>query len=293
MHKIFLFLAVFSLYSCGLRYTQQTTPTSLQTDRRELIEETIRREFSSQKKAYTPIGYGETVKIKPVSYLKLDSLFAQKYDLEQRGKTDAQLEEAIKMQQIICQEDTNKVLYLERHVFTLTSDTSAEILSGDFYITKDNQLHDVKFTEAYHVDKDYISYYTLYVFEQPFLGGEMISSEEKDFYKLYKEALTTRPNKDAFLNNTLKLMQVAYYKRTLDVQTLIKELTRKYVHQGKSNYSDEVFVKIEQVGNENELQKYVVVYQSVTKTSQGFYTKKYQLEFDPYLMLLSQQEIAL
>lgn len=293
MHKIFLFLAVFSLYSCGLRYTQQTTPTSLQTDRRELIEETIQREFSSQKKAYTPIGYGETVKIKPVSYLKLDSLFAQKYDLEQRGKTDAQLEEAIKMQQIICQEDTNKVLYLERHVFTLTSDTSAEILSGDFYITKDNQLHDVKFTEAYHVDKDYISYYTLYVFEQPFLGGEMISSEEKDFYKLYKEALTTRPNKDAFLNNTLKLMQVAYYKRTLDVQTLIKELTRKYVHQGKSNYSDEVFVKIEQVGNENELQKYVVVYQSVTKTSQGFYTKKYQLEFDPYLMLLSQQEIAL
>lgn len=293
MHKIFLFLAVFSLYSCGLRYTQQTTPTSLQADRRELIEETIQREFSSQKKAYTPIGYGETVKIKPVSYLKLDSLFAQKYDLEQRGKTDAQLEEAIKMQQIICQEDTNKVLYLERHVFTLTSDTSAEILSGDFYITKDNQLHDVKFTEAYHVDKDYISYYTLYVFEQPFLGGEMISSEEKDFYKLYKEALTTRPNKDAFLNNTLKLMQVAYYKRTLDVQTLIKELTRKYVHQGKSNYSDEVFVKIEQVGNENELQKYVVVYQSVTKTSQGFYTKKYQLEFDPYLMLLSQQEIAL
>lgn len=293
MHKIFLFLAVFSLYSCGLRYTQQTTPTSLQADRRELIEETIQREFSSQKKAYTPIGYGETVKIKPVSYLKLDSLFAQKYDLEQRGKTDAQLEEAIKMQQIICQEDTNKVLYLERHVFTLTSDTSAEILSGDFYITKDNQLHDVKFTEAYHVDKDYISYYTLYVFEQPFLGGEMISSEEKDFYKLYKEALTTRPNKDAFLNNTLKLMQVAYYKRTLDVQTLIKELTRKYVHQGKSNYSDEVFVKIEQVGNENELQKYVVVYQSVTKTSQGFYTKKYQLEFDPYLMFLSQQEIAL
>lgn len=293
MHKIFLFLAVFSLYSCGLRYTQQTTPTSLQTDRRELIEETIQREFSSQKKAYTPIGYGETVKIKPVSYLKLDSLFAQKYDLEQRGKTDAQLEEAIKMQQIICQEDTNKVLYLERHVFTLTSDTSAEILSGDFYITKDNQLHDVKFTEAYHVDKDYISYYTLYVFEQPFLGGEMISSEEKYFYKLYKEALTTRPNKDAFLNNTLKLMQVAYYKRTLDVQTLIKELTRKYVHQGKSNYSDEVFVKIEQVGNENELQKYVVVYQSVTKTSQGFYTKKYQLEFDPYLMFLSQQEIAL
>jgi hypothetical protein len=277
--------------SCGLRYVPQETPQSSESDRRALIEETIQREFKSQNKTYTPIGYGETVTIKPVSYLKLDSLFAQKYNLEKRGKSDANLEEAIKMQQIVCKEDTNQVLYLERHVFTLTSDTSAEILSGDFYIGKDNYLKDVKFTESYHVDKDYINYYSLYVFEQPFLGGETLTTDEKNFYTLYKAALQTRTDKDAFLNNTLKIMQIAYYKRTLDTQTLLKELTRKYVHNNQSNYSDEVFVKIEQVSDGNQLIKYVVQYQSVSKTTTGFFTTKQELEFDPYLMLLSKKEL--
>lgn len=293
MKNVLYGIVLFVIGSCGLRYVPQETPQSSQADRRTLIEETIQREFKTQGKTYSPIGWSESVKIKPVSYLKLDSLFAKKYDLERIGKTDKNLEEAIKLQQIACKEDTNQVLYLERHIFSLTKDTSAEILSGDFYITKDNYLKDVKFTESYHVDKNYINYYTLYIFEQPFLGGEALTSDEKSFYDLYKSAIQTRSDKDAFLNNTLKLMQIAYYKRSLDTQTLLKELTRKIVHNDKSNYSDEVFVKIEQVGDGNKLLKYVVVYQSMSKSVNGFFIQKFQLEFDPYLMLLSKEEIAI
>src|SRR5690554_3494176 len=134
MKSLLLFTSFLMFFSCGLRYIPQPTPESTQLDRRNLIERTIESEFKSQNKVYQPIGYGETVKIKPVSFIQLDSLFEQKYQLERVGKRDAQLEETIKLQQIVCQNDTNEILYLERHVFTLEGDSAAEILSGDFYI---------------------------------------------------------------------------------------------------------------------------------------------------------------
>lgn len=289
--KFFVLVFIFALSSCGLRYEPPVTPESSQQDRRYLIERTIEQEFASLHKTYQPIGYGETVKIKPVSYLKLDSLFAQKYELERTGRRDVNLDEAIKKQQIICKNDTNEVLYLERHVFTLEGEDGADILSGDFYITKNNELKDVQFTETYKINKDYINYYKLYAFEQPFLGGNYPSNEEQDFYALYKEELHNRTKKDEFLENTLRLMQIAYYKRSLETQTLLKELTRKFVHNDRSNYSDEVFIKIERLTGEDNLISYLVVYQSVVKTSEGIYTKKHQLTFDSFLVLESMDEI--
>lgn len=290
--KFFIgFIVISVLASCGLKYTPQATPESTLEKRKALIEQTIENDFRPMRKTYTPIGYGNSVKIKPVSYQKLDSLFERKYQLERIGKRDANLDEAIKIQQIVCQNDTNEILYMERHIFTLEGDSSAEILSGDFYINKQNELKEVKFTESYHIDKNYINYYMIYVFEQPFLGEDYLSKDEQNFYRLYKTELQNRQNKDAFLEHTLQLMQIAYYKRTLDSQTLLKELTRKKVHNDKTNYSDEVFIKIEQITENGQLNEYVIVYQSAIKTLDGIFTKRYQLEFDPYLMLLSVQEI--
>lgn len=284
---------MFLLAGCGLRYTPQITPEDAQTIRRNQIEKTLTDDFAQQHKTYQPVAYSESVKIKPKSYQKLDSLFEQKYQLERIGKTDSQLEEQIKIQQIICQNDTNQVLIMERHIFTLEGDSVAEILSGDFYFDKQNQLKDVKFTESNHIDKDYVNYYPLYIFEEPFLGGSELTTDEKEFYSQYKTEINRRLDKDAFLNLTLQLMQIAYYKRSLNTETLLKELTRKIVHEGKSNYNDEVFLTIEQVAENHELTNYHVVYQSVTKKETGTFTNRYSLNFDPYLMFMNKEEIPI
>lgn len=285
------FSLLFILSSCGLRYTPQTTPQDALTIRRNIIEKTLADEFETQQKRYEPIAFANTIKIKPESYQKLDSLFEKKYQTERYGGRDANLDEQIRIQQIICQNDTNQVLTMERHVFTLEGDSLAEILSGDFYFNQQNRLEDLKFTESYYIDKDYINYYKLYIFEEPFLGSEYISSEEKDFYQQYKSELERRSNKDQFMELTLQLMQMAYYKRSLNTETLLKEATRKYIHHGKTNYSDEVFVKIEQVAIDNELQSYHVEYQSAIKTANGVFTKRYSVNFDPYLLPIDSEEI--
>lgn len=287
-----LFL-IFLLSNCGLRYTPQITPEEAQIIRRDIIEGTLVDEFKAQDKSYTPIAYANSVKIKPVSYQKLDSLFSQKLQLEKVRKTNPALEEEIKKQQVICQNDTNQIFWMERHIFTLEADSIAEILSGDFYFDTENQLKDVKFTESYHINKNYINFYQLYVFEQPFMGDSYLSDEEKDFYRVYKSELQNRSNKDAFMELTLQLMQVAYYKRSLNTETLLKELTRKKVHNDKSNYSDEVFLKIEQLTENDILKKYHIEYQSATRSASGMYTKRYSLNFDPYLMLINISEIPI
>lgn len=294
--RIFLlfFFSIFFFTSCGLRYTPQQTPGETQIIRRSIIEKTLKDEFETQHKRYEPIAFASPVKIKPASYQKLDSLFAKKYELERYGmKVGIDLEEEIRIQQIVCQNDTNAVLTMERHIFTLEGDSLGEILSGDFYFNQQNQLHDLKFTESYHIDKNYINYYQTYIFEEPFLGGTYLTSEESDFYRQYKSELERRTNRDEFMNLTLQLMQIAYYKRSLRVETLLKELTRKNVHNDRANYNDEVFVRIEQVAEEGELKSYEVEYQSVIKNSEGVYTKRYQLTFDPYLLVVALKEIPI
>lgn len=286
-------LFLFILVSCGLKYTPQVTPSASQTERRMVIEKTIEDDFKPLGKTYSPIGYAPTIKIKPLSYQKLDSLFSVKYQLEQEGKKDPELEQQIAVQKIICENDTNEVIYLERHVFTLTRDSISEILSGNFYLNNQNELKNVEFTQSYRVKKDYISYYTLYAFEQPFLGGNYLTNDEAGFYKMYKAELERRVDKDAFMQLTLELMQIAHYKQSLNTETLIKELTRKSVHDNSSNYGDENFIKMEQITDNGVLSKYVVVYQSSEKTMNGTFLHRYQLEFDPYLMLMDKQEIPI
>lgn len=294
MKIFFSFLIVLSIAtSCGLKYTPQATLEYTQEQRRNLIEKTLTDDFAKMGKKYASIGYANSVKIKPASYHRLDSLFEIKYHMERNGRSAAYLDEAIKIQQIRCQNDTNEIVYLEKHVFTLEG-KEAEILAGDFYINKDNQLKDVKFTESYQISKDYINFYTLYAFEQSFLGNDYITEDEQNFYRLYKSELQNRGiQKNDFLEHSLKLMQIASYKRTIDTQTLLKELTRKIVHKDKSNYSDEVFVKIEQEKDGEQITKYIVVYQSMSKTTEGFFTKKHQLEFDSFLFPIGNFELAI
>jgi hypothetical protein len=298
MAKIFIFSCVLIsiLNSCGLQYQPQTPPEDRQLQRQRVIESKIKSEFEPQKKTYRSIAFGKTTTIKPVSFIKLDSLFEQKYQLEQTGRKDRKLDEKIGIQRLVCQTDTNEILYMEEHVFSLETDTSAEVLSGNFALNIKNEIRQVEFTAAYTIPSNLVAFYGYYVLNESFMYfNEQAATEEDDFYKYYKNKAGTLfgYQKEQFIVNTLKLMKLARTNRSLEKQLFLRELTKTEVHGVSTNYENASFNKIDQFSTaKNEVDYYLVEYQFVERVSDiKTELRKYVLKFDPYLVLISREKI--
>ena len=299
-HFRFLLLATLlaSFASCGLKYTPQVTPESKREERKLVIETEIRKEFAAQKKQYKSIGYGQMVTVKPSSYVALDSLFEVKYNLERQGKRTKDVDQEIAMQRLICQNDTNEVLYMEQHVFSLEGDSTAEVLSGNFSLNSNNDLKKVQFTSSYQVPKDLVSYYNLYITEAAFMTNNSApTKQESEFYDSYKTELQNRSgqNEDAFLVHTLRLMKIARSNQSLEKQKTLESLTRLAVHEGRKDYKSEVFVKVEQHAEQSgEISFYNVEYQFARPTGEESYvTEKYAVQFDVFFSQIGMEKIEL
>lgn len=293
----FLFFSIFAVFlgSCGLRYEPQTPPEDRQLQRQRIIESKIKEEFAEKKMTYKSIAFGNTVTVKPSSFIKLDSLFEEKYKLEQQSRRNKDLEEQIAIQRLVCQTDTNEILYMEEHVFSLSSDSSSEVLSGNFSLNSKNEIRKVEFTQSYSIPSNLITYYTYYLLNESFMYSSSAPSEdEQNFYELYKTKAGTLfgQQKENFIISTLKLMKIARTKKSLEKQMFLEELTRNEVHEGIKDFKDAVFLRVDQVSKpNNEIDYYIVEYQFSKKTGENSYvTEKYVLQFDPYLVLLSKEK---
>lgn len=295
-----LFLSILTtvLGSCGLKYTPQTAPEDYQAQRQRVIESQIKEEFAAKNMAYKSIAFGKTITVKPASFIKLDSLFEQKYQLEQQGRKDKNLDEKIGVQRLICQTDTNEILYMNQHVFSLSNDSTSEVLSGNFSLNARNEIRKVEFTESYTIPSNLVPYYTYYVLNQSFMySSDAPTESELDFYDLYKAqaARLFGSNKEAFIVHTLKLMKIARLKKSLEKKTFLEELTRNEVQGTSKDYKDEVFLRVDQVVKaNNDIDYYIVEYQFSKKMGENSYiAEKYVLQFDPFLMLLSKEKVQL
>ncbi len=289
-------ILVFTFTSCGLKYPPQVSPENKREERKLVIESEIRKEFGERKMQYKSIGFGEPVTLKPPSYMTLDSLFELKYKLEQQGKRTADLDEQIVIQRLICQNDTNEVLYMEQHVFSLEGDSIAEVLSGNFSLNSNNELRKVNFTSSYIIPKDLVSYYNFYVLETAFLTNNSVPTrQEMEFYQAYKAELQNRAgiNEDEFLVHSLKLMKVARNNQSLDKQKTLEALTKLAVHKNNKSYKNEVFVKVEQHADDSGIIRfYEVQYQFAKPTgTESYVTERYAVQFDSFFSLIGIEKI--
>ncbi len=287
-------MLAFFFGSCGLQYVPQTPPEDKQLQRQKVIESKIKTEFEEKKMTYKSIAFGKTVTIKPASFIKLDSLFEEKYKLEQAGRRDRDLEERIDIQRLVCQTDTNEILYMEEHVFSLTSDSVSEVLSGDFSLNSRNEIRSVEFTQSYVIPSDLVTFYTFYVLNESFMfSSAEPSAEEADFYELYKgqAANLFGGQKEAFVVHTLKLMKLARSKKSLQKQMFLEELTKQELDIQISK--DAEFTRVDQVSKANDDVDYYIVECMATRKSgdTSFVKEKYSLKFDAYLMLISKEKM--
>lgn len=232
-HVILLLIIVSALNSCGLKYEPPASLESLEEARREAIETHYGQSFSARNKKYHPLTYGELLVVKPESYRKLDSLFNRKYDLQQSGKTDEQLNEQIEYQRSIALNDSTPVRYVETHWFELTSDSSDEFLIHRIELDRNNSILEVEQLESFECPKELVVFARKYMTEDYFVEYVSEPSDaEIDFYTTYKEraAMLNEPQKQSFIVHTLRVMQLANTLHSLSIEKL---LTRMVVQRLK------------------------------------------------------------
>ena len=169
--------------SCGLKYIPTETPYEFEQKRHQAVESYILKDLGSANLKYESVAFAETLIVKPDSFKALDSLHAIKYENELRGINDDVLNEKIESQRMIALNDTNKVIYIEEHIFALGEGDTVSFYSALFQMEKDLIIDDMKIEESVFLPKRYQETYKQYLFEESVLTPEYLpSGDELNFY---------------------------------------------------------------------------------------------------------------
>lgn len=225
-----LFFSVLSvvvqLTGCGLRYAPPASPQLIAEERRFALQEQLNRDFSSIGKKYTPLTFGELVVVKPDSYRKLDSLYNIKYRSGSRVRPE--LASQIEAQLAIISNDTTPILYVETHWYELAQDSVFEYLTSEISMKKNHAIVNVKNLDYFQVPKKHAPYARRYMREESILSSGMAPLEsELAFYTLYKTRAASLAGdlKDAFMEHTFRIMQLAEKSRNLSTDALLRAIT--------------------------------------------------------------------
>jgi hypothetical protein len=212
---------------CGLKYEVPESLETLENSRREAIEANYSNAYKTRNKTYKPLTYGELVITKPESYRKLDSLYSRKYAQQQLGMSMEDIDAKIEIQKAVVFNDTNPVLYVETHWFELKDSSGYEFLIDRIAVTKTNQIVHVEQLDYFQCPNDLVQYARKYMLEHYFVSyyGEA-SDQELQFYKSYKEMASTLSGseKQAFVEHTLRTMELAHKHSTLSTEFLLTKL---------------------------------------------------------------------
>jgi len=281
--------------SCGLKYTPTETP-EMNTDKRRLaVQNYLRETFQKDSSVYENIAFGKTQTLKPISYKVLDSLYGVKYNLEQKGKRDTELEREILIQRQIALNDTNQLLYIENHLFSLKKKDVLTIYSAALQVNFSNEIKAVDIFETTKIAPVNLDIFKIYTFEESFLHpGYAPLPEESAFYRRYKDraAELNGDTKDKFVQNALFVMRSAQKVQTLKTTALISEIVRsRILGFERTTAKNELFETMEEtyekINGSEVMTGYAIVYSFKKNSNDLTTTYRYAIKLSPYFEVLS------
>lgn len=293
-------LALVLVTSCGLKYVPVESPQSFEQRRHDAVEKYVSSQLAAENLPYASIAFGETQVIKPISYKLLDSLYLLKYNLENQGRFDKELEKKIENYRIIALNDTNQVLYIENHIFTLGKGDTLEFYSALFQMEKDLEIDDVILQESVFLPAKYKKAYLSYLFEDAFILPDYAPTQEEiNFYAYYKNALPplSKAEKDPFILHTLKLMELAGRIKSTTTSALLKAQTKELFHGKSYAIKNELFSPILEntevnAQNQQTITGYTFTYSYKTNGTNSLpETVNYSMEYDAYLRLKKAEKL--
>lgn len=238
MHKLcflskiapFVFL-FFSLVACKLNYTPPISSVDLTVQRRTELEKQLKKDFATLDKKYTSLAYGEVIKVKPISYLKLDSLFEKKYQLNQRKLSTSEIDAAIDYQKIVIDKDSAQISYVETHFFQLQEKQVFEFIIAQIAMNKQHEITQMTQLDYFTADSIDAPMAQFYMKEDSFsqqFDDPDPSYAEKKFYNLMKQEVAQLDGleKSNFLRHVFYVMWICNKNKRLNNTVILTKLTQ-------------------------------------------------------------------
>ncbi|MFT7345095.1 MAG: hypothetical protein ACI9XP_001689 [Lentimonas sp.] len=291
LQKILSILILWSfMISCGLQYTPPATPESQENRRKNTIEEYLTSEFNKDSAQYSPIAYGDSETIKPISYKELDSLYEKKYRLEQQNKFDRKLENEIGIQRQIVLSDTNRILFIENHLFSVKKNDTTSIYSARFEMDIKNEIRNLRLDEKIGIEPSNEKFFKIYTFKESFINlGRSPSSRETAFYNLFDKTANSLSGteRDEFINHTLVIMKCANKTRSLKAIDIIQSLVRDYIKEQEKlvRFSESFEAMEEKIKIENGkevISGYYIIYTTTVNENEVNFSKSHEILMDEF-----------
>lgn len=226
MKSVLSFFILLSLvYACGLKYTPVETRVSLEKNRRTEIDQYIQKSYEDSSVVYRNLLYSPATLVKPYQYRRLDSLYEVKYNNEQTGVFDAELENQIKNQKLVIANSNQKIKYIEHPVYSIIKGDTSHVYFSD--ITYQDSILDFQINQIYRIPNNQTSILISYLTNESLIYPTYQATEqEKELYTNFKDALNNRPiyEQNAFLNHALNVFSIVRNKRTVATKEIIQNI---------------------------------------------------------------------
>jgi hypothetical protein len=282
-----------------LKYDAIETPESFAIRRKEAIESHLKQEMKSIGKSYKSQAFGKTEVLKPYSYKILDSLYLVKYNNEKTKKYDSKLENEIDLARLNAQNDSNKVVYIENHFFSVVYGDTVSFYQAEIPISSDLKIKEINILESIDLPKKFQEFYLIYFFEESFIHtGYSADTKELDFYNYMKSdlaSLGTKEKQDIILQ-TLHLMKLGNEKNCSSLNEFMRLLATRNFHGNTFTEINEEFspivgeVSLDSNGKEF-ISGYHLDYSFTENQTDGtFIQLTYTIYFDRWLRIIKTEK---
>lgn len=274
---------------CGLKYTPTETPENKVLQRKNAVEEYIRVSYAdSSSIVYQPLLFGQPTVMKPHVYQQLDSLYEIKFNNEQRGITDRKLEAQIKNQLLAVQNSTEKITYVEHHIYSIQKEKMSNVYFADVYLNNKSYVTDFAITENYQFPSNLLSIFKSYITRESLLYPTYAPTEEElEFYNYFETQLNLQPSyrKNSFMTTSLTVFLLARNARTLETKPLLQHMAVIQSDNRQFNSQKDVIHSVDGIWNGEVLDHYEVKYTTPSGT--------FKAKFSPYFEILELNKIVI
>ncbi len=278
---------VLLLSACGLKYTPPETREDVAENRKTSISQYIRDSYKDSSVVYQSLVFAPPTVIKPYHHRQLDSLYEIKFDNEQRGRFDKGLEEKINNQKIVIANSSEKVQYIEHHIYSIQTEGKSNIYYTDIHFDSKNAISLFTITQTYEFPSNLLSIFKSYITRESIVYPNYgPTNEEQNFYDFFESELAKRPSyqHNEFMTHMLNVFLLARNARSLETKTLLQHFAVIQAENRAFNAQVDVFQTVNGVWENDALQHYEVKFTTPLANYNG--------TFSPYFELLSMEKIT-
>ncbi len=273
-------IVILTTVACGLKYTPPVSKERVMVDRQKAVTDYIRASYKDSTITYHSISFANPTTVKPYIYEQLDSLYEIKFQNEQLGKYDKELEEKIANQRIIIQSSNQKVKHVEHHVYVMQTPQVSHAYFSDILFDENGQIDDYKASASYSFPTNQLQLFKTYMTGESFIQtGYAATQGENDIIQLMSTELDKKSGEEAneYFQQMMNVFSIIKQTKQVEIKNILKNLVILNTENRLFNTTSDKIIRTDGLMQDKKLVGYEIEFETPTGKKTLIYTPNLEL----------------